>query len=245
MQPLLERSPLLLLLLLLIGLLTALYGYLCALVQTDVKSAMIFSSTAHIGLMLFTCGLGWFEFAAVYLVAHAVWRAYQFLHAPWLMHLASRGARPAPPWLRRWERLHAACMQRFWLDHIAEWLLVKPTLSLSRDLQEFDDNVVNRMIGLPSQAATASYLTAWKKREGRYITEQGDIGQGRGLFGTLMEWVATALHWFEDRLVLHGGGEGLLKGLEHIGSYLLRVEELLAQPRYLMLMIMATFVVII
>ena len=44
---------------------------------------------------------------------------------------------------------------------------------------------------------------------------------------------------------MKGGGEGLERGLKLIGVYLEHVERLLSQPRYLLLMIMATFVVII
>ena len=43
--------------------------------------------------------------------------------------------------------------------------------------------------------------------------------------------------------VIHG--EGLKRAIELIGGYLMNIEQLLSQPRYLLLMIMATFVVII
>jgi NADH:ubiquinone oxidoreductase subunit 5 (subunit L)/multisubunit Na+/H+ antiporter MnhA subunit len=42
------------------GLSTALYGSLCGLLQSDVKSALIFATVAQVGLMVFACGLGWF-----------------------------------------------------------------------------------------------------------------------------------------------------------------------------------------
>ena len=60
-----------------------------------------------------------------------------------------------------------------------------------------------------------------------------------------MESLADMLYWFEEHLVLQSGGEGLLKLLNLIGHYLLQIEVLLSQPRYLILLIMATFVVII
>jgi len=60
-----------------------------------------------------------------------------------------------------------------------------------------------------------------------------------------MQRLATVLYWFEEHLVLQGGGEGLKRAIELIGGYLMNIEQLLSQPRYLLLMIMATFVVII
>jgi NADH:ubiquinone oxidoreductase subunit 5 (subunit L)/multisubunit Na+/H+ antiporter MnhA subunit len=64
LQGLLLQVPDLLALLAVVGLTTALYGGLCALVQSDVKSALIFSVVAQVGLMFFCCGLGLFWLAA-------------------------------------------------------------------------------------------------------------------------------------------------------------------------------------
>jgi hypothetical protein len=44
----------------------ALYGGLCALVQSDVKSALIFSTVTQVGLMFFCCGLGLFWLAVLF-----------------------------------------------------------------------------------------------------------------------------------------------------------------------------------
>jgi NADH:ubiquinone oxidoreductase subunit 5 (subunit L)/multisubunit Na+/H+ antiporter MnhA subunit len=245
LEPLFLQAPPLMVALMLVGLLTALYGYLSGLAQTDVKSSLMFSTTTQVGLMFLACGLGWFELAAWYLGAHAVWRTYQFLNAPALMHLASRPARPVAPWLRKRPRLYTAAVQRFWLDPFADWLLVNPTRSLARDVEEFDEKVVNRMVGMPAPASALSSLAEWEAKKGGRISIDGNIGSARGVAGRLMEWVARILHWFEEHLVLKGGGEGLHNAIQRIGGYLTRVEELLGQPRYLLLLIMATFVVII
>jgi hypothetical protein len=61
----------------------------------------------------------------------------------------------------------------------------------------------------------------------------------------MLEWLADLLHWFEERLVLRGGGDGLQAGIEHLGGRLLQIESLLSRPRYLLLFIMATLVVIL
>ena len=58
LEPLILEAPQIGGLLLILGLLTVLYGWLGGLVQTDVKSALIFSTTAQVGLMFVWCGLG-------------------------------------------------------------------------------------------------------------------------------------------------------------------------------------------
>lgn len=52
LEPLLLQSTPMLVLLGVVGVLTALYGWFSGLVQTDIKSALIFSTTAQLGLML-------------------------------------------------------------------------------------------------------------------------------------------------------------------------------------------------
>jgi len=245
LQPLLERAPLLMALMILLGGLTVLYGWLSGLVQTDVKSSLMFSTITQVGLMFVASGLGWFGWAAWHLALHAIWRTWQFLNAPALMHLATRPARQVPDWLRRRPGLHAAAMQRFWLDPIADWLLVRPTRSLSQDVQDFDQRIINRIIGLPDRAGTLSTLAQWEALKQQRSRRKGDVGSARGAAGRLVQWIAGLLYWFEEHLILKGGGEGLDRGLKLIGVYLQHVERLLGQPRYLLLMIMATFVVII
>jgi NADH:ubiquinone oxidoreductase subunit 5 (subunit L)/multisubunit Na+/H+ antiporter MnhA subunit len=232
-----EQVPILMTVLVVIGVLTALYGWLSALVQTDVKSSLMFSTTAQVGLMFAECGMGWFELAAWHLALHAIWRAWQFLSSPALMHMVSRPARPVSPWLQKSGFLYTAALQRFWLDHFADWFLLRPIQSLSKEVRDFDEKVVNRIIGLPTEQGGLQGL-----RQQKWID---NVGKGRGASGKLMEMVASAFEWFEHKLILQGGGEGLIKVINHLGGYMLTIEKLLNQPRYLILVIAITFVVII
>jgi NADH:ubiquinone oxidoreductase subunit 5 (subunit L)/multisubunit Na+/H+ antiporter MnhA subunit len=249
LQPLFEQVPVLMMALVLFGGASALYGFFGGLVQTDVKTALVFSTTGQVGLMLLACGLGWFTFATWHLAAHASWRAYQFLSAPALMHLMSRPARPVPRWLagKRW--LYTASLQRFWLDNLADWLLVRPTRSLAQDTQAFDQQVVNRLVGLPGSASAVSSLAQWEEfRHGqtsRVVGDSGDVGRGQGVMGQLMEAVAKQLHWFEEHLVLKGGDEGIFNLIQRLGSGLMNIESLLSEPRYLILLIVVTFIVVL
>ncbi len=248
LQPLFEQVPAMMLLLAIIGAVTALYGLIATWVQTDMKSALMFSTTAQVGLMFLECGLGLFELAAWHLVLHAIWRAYHFLNAPALMHLMAMPTRGVPAWLARRQWLYTTALHRFWLDHLTDWLFTKPTRSLARDVEEFDEHIVNRMVGLPVSASAISSLAQWdaERRSGSMVEgDSGIVAHGRGLLGRFMGWLASLLYWFEERLVLRGGSEGLLAAIEHLGVYVKQVEELLSRPRYLLLLIMATLVVII
>ena len=249
LQPLLEYSPELMWMLALTGALTALYGFIGSLVQSDVKSALMFSTTAQVGLMFLACGMGWFEFARWHLIAHAIWRAYHFLSSPAMMHLMHRPTRPVPRWLQNRRSLYTAALQRFWVEHIADWLLVKPTRSLAQDVQTFDQQVVNRLAGLPGSIGAVSSLAQWEKQKHTHSMQldgdTGDIGRGRGAIGAFMEWIASMLHWFEEHLVLKGGDRGVQKIILRLGHTLTQVDELLSRPRYLLVMLSLTFVVIL
>jgi len=244
--PLLALAPAVAALLALLGALTALYGWLGGLARGDVKSALMFSTTSQVGLMFLWVGLGWTTWASWHLALHALWRAWQFLQAPALMHRASRPARPVPAWLGRRRWLHQAALQGFWLDALADTFLVQPTRAMARDVQDLDERVLSRIVGLPGDATGLSDLGGLATGEGGWLRPSEDqIFQGRGLLGRAMAGLANLLHWFEERLVLRGGGEGLLATIQRLAHLANQVEGLLARPRYLFLMILATLGVIL
>lgn len=240
MEPLLRQAPALMSLIAVLGLLTVLYGYFSGLAQSDVKSALMFATTTQAGLMFLACGLGWFTLAAWHLGLHASWRAYQFLASPSYMHLMAGPTRAAPAWLHDKQKLYTAALQRFWLEHLSDWLLVRPTQQLARDVRNLDDNVVSRLVGLPESAVVPAFMVASGEE-----MNQDRIVRGSGLAGAFLEWIALKLHRFESRLLFQGGDSRLNRMLALIGSYLLAMEGLLSQPRYLLLLIMATLVVIL
>ena len=95
-EPLLLQVPDMMIALAFAGLATAVYGWLCGRVQSDVKSALVYATVMQVGLMVASCGLGWFEFAAWHLALHALWRGYQFLMAPSPVPAAGAAARLPP-----------------------------------------------------------------------------------------------------------------------------------------------------
>ncbi len=67
------------LILVVVGGLTALFGSIVYLTQISVKTALGFSSIAHMGFSLMVCGLGVYPAAMLHLVAHSFYKAHAFL----------------------------------------------------------------------------------------------------------------------------------------------------------------------
>ncbi|WP_425639771.1 proton-conducting transporter membrane subunit [Algoriphagus yeomjeoni] len=62
-----------------VGGFTALFASVVFLTQTSVKTALGYSSVAHMGFSLMTCGLGLYPAAMLHLVAHSFYKAHAFL----------------------------------------------------------------------------------------------------------------------------------------------------------------------
>jgi len=84
-SPLLEISWLLSAAVISLGLLTAIYGALCARVQTDVKSALAFAALTQVGIIVVEIGMGLRYLALAHIIGHACLRTLQLLRAPSLL----------------------------------------------------------------------------------------------------------------------------------------------------------------
>jgi len=231
-----------------IGFLTALYGWFVGLVQTDVKSALIFATITQVGLMFLECGLGWFTLATWHLGLHALWRTWQFLMASSYMQLIGTGQMlSVPSYLIHRQGLWTAALQRFWLDSLGLGLLARPLLNVGHDLQIFDDRVLARIVGMPSDLSPLddlSPLVPIGEKGTRQEPEDDRVICGHGLAGILLLWAAYHFQRFESRLIL-GDNVWMRHVLHEISTILLVTEDLLEQPRYLLLFIIVTLVVII
>lgn len=231
LEPLLLQVPDVMLGLVVVGMLTALYAWLCGLVQTDVKSALIFGVLFQVALMFVEIGLGWTTLALVHVCVHAGWRAWQFLLAPsWLVLTRERPA-PPPAWLRNNQVLYTAALNRFWLDKLARTLLVAPTEGFSRDVRGLEQHFIDPAIGQPGR--------------GQPVHPERPLVRVDGAPGRVLGALSELLQRLENRLLLRGRGGAAERWLHRAGSYLRTVEGLLEQPRYLMMAVMATFVVIL
>ena len=235
LQPLFEQSPIAMAVLAVVGLATALYGFVGGLAQTDIKSALIFSTSGQLGLMFLACGLGFWRLALVHLCGHAIFRGYQFLSAPAILHqLHGERTRPAPAFLARRRGAYAAALQRFWLEDAATWGVVRPVRRLAGYLSAFDTAVVDRATGLPAPAVNAlSSLAQWEERQigaGRVLERAPDaMDRGQGIVGYVTEWTAAAFHRVEEQLVFKAVGQGIVSTSHRMGHGLSRVERWLGR----------------
>jgi NADH:ubiquinone oxidoreductase subunit 5 (subunit L)/multisubunit Na+/H+ antiporter MnhA subunit len=241
LQPIIERAPFAMGLLVFVGLSTAIYSFIVGLTQTDVKSSICFAISGQLGLMFLACGLGFWEFAIWHLCAHAVVRGYQVLTAPSLLHYVH--GNPMKPVARdlaqlRW--MYIASLQRFWLDPITDRMLVRPVIGLGRDLDHFDSHFIDRAIGSPT--STSDAISSLAQLEQRIMIEHSGydaskFGRGKGIAGKIFEWTASAMSWFEERLVLRGIGIEMVDIGKQLGYAANTFEKLLLKPRYLVLFV--------
>lgn len=245
LEPLFTAAPWTLGILAGVGFITLLYGTLCGLTQTDVKSSLIFSTTSQIGLMFLLAGLGAWQWAYWHLVAHAVFRALQFLNAPSLMHQTlNLKVSPPPAILTRQRGLYQWSLRRFWLEEAGENLLVRPCMSLASDCHRFD-HVVDRSLGWPAPAVRElATLAQWEEQRLGVVTpQQNQQRRVSGLPAYIIDAIGAVLHWFEEQLVLKGiGRETWLMGRK-LGRHLNYIEQGLTQPRYWLLWIILTLLV--
>ncbi len=247
LEPLISKTPLIAAFLVFSGLTTALYSYFIGLTQTDVKSSQVFATSGQLGLMFLECGLGFWQLASWHLCAHAVVRCYLVLTAPSLMfNVRDNPIKPVAPVLANQRWLFVASLQRFWVEQVTDWALVKPVRHLARDLSYFDDNIVDRLMGIPAPAmSVASTLAQVEERALGARLENGDnlFSKGTGLVSVLAGWVAGLVHWFEERLVLQGMGKDTLHVGRELGHLANKFETQVLRPRYLVLLVFITLLV--
>jgi NADH:ubiquinone oxidoreductase subunit 5 (subunit L)/multisubunit Na+/H+ antiporter MnhA subunit len=247
LRPLFEHSFFVMAILVMVGLLTAVYSFIVGLTQTDVKSSLVYAITGQLGLMFLECGLGFWTLAKWHLCAHAIVRAYQLLTAPNLMHaLHNHPIHTVSSKLGAQRWLYTAALQRFWLEQSTDWALVKPIRRLARDLCYFDDQIIDRLLGSPNpalQRMSALMLMEESKIGSRLNNNADEFALGSGLAGKLTEWTANISHWFEQRFVLQGVSHGSLRYGRALGHWANKVERLVLRPRYLVLFVFITMLV--
>lgn len=207
------------------GLLTALYGWFAGLAQTDVKSSLVFATTTQLGLMFFACGLGYFDFAFAHLCCHALLRATQFLLAPSYMHLLMVAPNPPPRWLAQRTRWYGAALSRFWLEPLAQAMVIRPAQAVARDLRSLDDRILMPLLA-PDEAS-------------------GSADGGRSVGKHILAFAANGCYAIEQRLTQIASSGRPAQFMRQVGEYFLELEALLERPRYLLLLIVLTFMVIL
>ena len=73
--------------------------------------------------------------------------------------------------------------------------------------------------------------------------QDGEFARGTGFAGNLTQRVTAILYWFEDRLVIRGVGEDLIKYGHRLGLAANKIEQLLLNPGYLALFVLTIILV--
>jgi NADH-quinone oxidoreductase subunit L len=85
--PLLKLTPVTLLIIMLVGTISALFTSLAAVASFDIKRIIANSTASHISLMFMALGLGDLSVSLFHLTTHAYFKAFGFLFAGYLIHI--------------------------------------------------------------------------------------------------------------------------------------------------------------
>jgi len=85
-SPIYEYSPLILNLITIVGMTTAFFAATVALVQTDIKKIIAYSTCSQLGYMFFAAGVGAYNVAMFHLFTHAFFKALLFLGSGSVIH---------------------------------------------------------------------------------------------------------------------------------------------------------------
>ena len=81
-----ERAPMALMVVAVIGTLTALFAATIGIVQTDIKKVLAYSTVSQLGYMFMACGVGAFSAGIFHLMTHAFFKGLLFLGAGSVIH---------------------------------------------------------------------------------------------------------------------------------------------------------------
>jgi NAD(P)H-quinone oxidoreductase subunit 5 len=144
-SPILDLSLGLRVVVVLLGLASAVYGAMMARAQPDVKSGLAFASLTQVGIITAEIGCGLRYFALIHIIGHACLRTLQLLRAPALLqdyHLMENAIGehlPSEP--SAWERLvpsrlrlaiYRVSLERGLLDSMMDEYIMRPFLRLFR-----------------------------------------------------------------------------------------------------------------
>lgn len=144
-SPILQQSLVLRIIVVAVGLGTAVFATFAGEVQTDIKSALSFASMTQVGLIFAEIGFGFQYLALVHILGHGCLRTLQFLRAPTLLHdyrlmedaIGERLPRFSGAWLshapesvKTW--YYRLALERGYLDGFLKESIVRPFLNLLR-----------------------------------------------------------------------------------------------------------------
>jgi NAD(P)H-quinone oxidoreductase subunit 5 len=150
-RPLLAHSAMASVLVIVIGVLTAVHGTIVGRASADAKTSLAYASSTQVGVVFVEIGIGWTWIAVLHILGHATVRTLQFLRAPSMLHdyhqmHSATGGQLAPTgrhlqnffperfqlWLYRW------ALDRGHLETILDRFVVDRLMRLSRVFAKLD-----------------------------------------------------------------------------------------------------------
>lgn len=160
--PILERSAIATVAVVLIGLTTAVHATFVGRVQTDIKSALAYASMCQVGLIFAEIGLGLYWVAVIHIVGHMTVRTLQILRAPsvlaefhgierslgtMLPRTGGQYERLVPARAQTWLYRHA--LERGYLDSLLRDYLVGGASGLLRRFDQLEKRWIRVLSGAP------------------------------------------------------------------------------------------------
>jgi NADH-quinone oxidoreductase subunit L len=160
--PILERSAIATIAVVLIGVTTAVHATFVGRVQTDIKSALAYASMSQVGLIFVEIGLGLYWVAVIHIFGHMAVRTLQILRAPSVLaefhgierSLGTMMPRTGghfelfiPARVQTWLYRHA--LERGWLDSLLRDHLVGGVTGLLRGFERLEKRWIALLSGTP------------------------------------------------------------------------------------------------
>jgi len=165
-QPMLAESRLASILVIVIGVITAIHGTIVGRASADAKTSLAYASLTQVGVVFVEIGIGWTWIAVAHILGHATVRTLQFLRAPSMLHdyhqmhsamggeLSPTGSRledlfpkRAQLWLYRW------ALDRGHLDTILDRWVINPLMQLSKLFARLDGMGLDGPVRRPEEVA--------------------------------------------------------------------------------------------
>jgi len=86
MNPLFSRAPIAMLVVAIVGAITAFYSATIGIAQTDIKKVLAYSTVSQLGYMFLACGVGAYSAGIFHLMTHAFFKGLLFLAAGSVIH---------------------------------------------------------------------------------------------------------------------------------------------------------------
>ena len=159
-SPILQRSLTLQIIVILVGLTTAIFAKFAGEVQTDIKSALTFASMTQVGLIFVEIGFGFQYLALIHILGHGCLRTLQFLRAPTILHdyrimedaIGERLPQFSGAWLSRISEqqrtwFYRLALERGYLDAFLKERFVRPLLDLLRRCDSLEARWTRKLSG--------------------------------------------------------------------------------------------------